>query len=67
MMKIYICPQCGWIRMVSRRRDVECHKCGYDRMRVTNLDLEKYTDMTEDERRDYSEAWLYIHNRKKEK
>lgn len=67
MMKIYICPQCGWIRMVSRRRDVECHKCGYDRMRVTNLDLEKYTNMTEEERRDYSEAWLYIHNRKKEK
>ncbi len=51
--------------MVSRRKDVECHKCGCEQMRVTNLDLEKYTNMTEDERRDYSDAWMYIHSRKK--
>jgi hypothetical protein len=66
MMKIYICPQCGWLRMVSRRKSVECHKCGYAQMRVSNLDLEKYTDMSEQERQDYSDAWMYIHSRKKE-
>ncbi len=27
MMKVYICPSCGWIRVVSRRKDVECYKC----------------------------------------
>jgi Zn-finger nucleic acid-binding protein len=65
MMKIYICPNCGWIRVVSRRKDVECHRCGQQEMRLTNLDLEKYTDMTEKERQDYAEGWLYIHSRQK--
>ncbi len=63
MMKIYICPQCGWLRMVSRRKDVECHKCGIPQMTLTNLDFVQYTDMTDKEREDYSEGWLYIHNR----
>ncbi|MDD6481404.1 MAG: DNA-directed RNA polymerase subunit M [Lachnospiraceae bacterium] len=66
MMKIYICPQCGWIRMVSRRKEVECHQCGNKEMRLTNLDLEKYTAMTEKERSDYAQAWQYIHNKQKE-
>lgn len=65
MMKIYICSNCGWIRVVSRRKDVECHKCGQKDMRLTNLDLEKYTNMTEKERQDYAEGWLYIHSRQK--
>ena len=63
MMKIYICPQCGWLRMVSRRKDVECHQCGNAQMRLTNLDLEKYTSMSEQDRVSYADAWLYIHNR----
>lgn len=65
MMKIYICQDCGWLRMVSRRKDVECHKCGNDRMRLSNLDLEKFSAMTEQEREDYAKGWLFIHNRHK--
>ena len=65
-MKIYICPDCGWIRMVSRRKEVECFKCGRPQMRLTNLEFGKYTNMSEKERQDYENAWLYIH-RKKEK
>ena len=65
MMKIYICPQCGWMRMVSRRKDVECHQCGNEQMLLTNRDLEKYTAMSEEERGSYADAWLYIHNRQK--
>ncbi len=65
-MKIYICPDCGWIRMVSRRKEVECFKCGRSQMRLTNLEFGKYTNMSEKERQDYADAWLYIH-RKKEK
>jgi hypothetical protein len=65
MMKIYICPQCGGMRMVSRRKTVGCHQCGREQMRVTNLDLEKYTDMSAEERSSYAEAWLYIHNKQK--
>ena len=47
MMKVYICPSCGWMRVVSRRKDVEC-----------------YTEMSEEERKDYSDGWLYIHQKK---
>lgn len=65
MMKIYICQDCGWIRMVSRRSNVECHKCSNGQMRLTNLDLVKYSNMTEEERQDYAKAWLFIHNRHK--
>lgn len=65
-MKIYICPDCGWIRMVSRRKEVECFKYGRPQMRLTNLEFGKYTNMSEKERQDYADAWLYIH-RKKEK
>ncbi len=31
MMKVYICPKCGWIRTVSRRNEVECFKCGNEK------------------------------------
>lgn len=64
-MKIYICPQCGWLRMVSRRKDVECHQCDNKQMRLTNLDLEKFSAMSETERVGYADAWLYIHNRQR--
>jgi len=57
--------------MVSRRKEVECFKCGRSQMRLTNLEFGKYTNMSETnmsekERQDYADAWLYIH-RKKEK
>ena len=67
MMKVYICPKCGWLRLVSRRKDVECHRCGVDEMTLTNLEMARFTDMTEKQREDYSVAWLYIHSRKEGK
>ena len=33
---------------------------------ASNLEFGKYTNMSEKERQDYADAWLYIH-RKKEK
>ena len=53
------------MRMVSRRRDVGCHQCGSRDMRLTNLDLVKYSSMSVEERVSYADAWLYIHNRQK--
>lgn len=50
--------------MVSRRKNVECHQCGKEEMKLTNLDLAKYAGMSEEERSDYATAWLYIHKRK---
>ena len=61
MMKVYICPKCGWIRTVSRRNEVECFKCGNEKMVLAKIPYEKYGKMSEKERKDYSESWLYSH------
>lgn len=67
MMKVFICPDCGWMRVVSRRKQVECFKCGQWQMTLSKIDFVKYTEMSEQERKDYAEGWLYIHNRKTNK
>lgn len=61
MMKVYICPKCGWLRAVSRRKEVECFKCGNSQMEVAKLSYEKFVTMDEKQREDYVESWLYIH------
>ncbi len=61
MMKLYICPECGWIRTVSRRAQVECFKCGNAQMQPVKLPYDKYISMTQEEREDYKNSWLYIH------
>lgn len=61
MMKVYICPKCGWMRTVSRRNDVECFKCGDVKMVPTRITYEKYGNMSEKERQDYADSWMYIH------
>ncbi len=66
-MKLYICPDCGWIRTVSRRVDVECFKCGRIQMEPVKLTYERYVKMTQKEREDYADSWLYIHSRTKNK
>lgn len=63
MMKVYICPQCGWIRTVSRRKKVECYKCGEPEMSQAKISYDEYSGMNEKERADYSVGWLYIHPR----
>lgn len=63
MMKVFICPECGWMRVVSRRKQVECFKCGQWQMMMAKIDFVKYTSMTEEEREDYAQGWLYIHNK----
>ena len=65
-MKAYICPKCGWIRVVSRRKNVECFKCGEPHMVVTKLPYEKIGHMTEEERESYAKTWLYMDKAKSE-
>ena len=64
MMKVYICPSCGWMRVVSRRREAECYKCNEKQMVLAKLDFAKYAKMSEEERKNYSDGWIYIHQRK---
>lgn len=63
MMKVYICPNCGWLRTVSRRKEVECFKCGTEQMTPVKLTFAKYAKMSEQERLDYSQSWRYIHRK----
>lgn len=63
MMKVYICPNCGWVRTVSRRKNVECFKCGTQPMTLTHLAYERYASMSEQERQDYIDSWMYIHRK----
>ncbi len=63
MMKVFICPECGSITAVSRRKEMFCHKCSGARMVPCKLSFSKYSEMDEQQRKDYSESWLYIRNR----
>ncbi len=61
MMRVYICPACGWIRTVSRRKTVECFKCGCREMTASRLTFLEYSNMDEQQRRDYAQSWQFIH------
>ena len=67
MMRVFICPECGWIRVVSRRKDVECYKWGVQQMTLAKVDFDTYVTWSEKERQEYSAAWLYIHSKGKAK
>ena len=47
MMRVFICPECGWIRVVSRRKDVECYKCGVQQMTLAKVDFDTYVTWSE--------------------
>lgn len=67
MMKVFICHTCGWMRVVSRRRNVECYQCGEKQMTLTKMEFISYVGMSEEERKDYADGWLYIHQKAKHK
>ena len=64
MIKLYICPECGWMRTVSRRANVECFKCSNVEMVPVKLEYTKYVQMSGEERENYVESWMYIHSKK---
>lgn len=63
MMKVFICPKCGWMRTVSRRKQVECFKCDNQEMVLTKLSFLDYTEMSEQQRADYVESWQFLHGK----
>ena len=62
-IKLYICPKCGQIRPTSRKTSVECANCEGIPMESIKLSFEKYTLMSQEERNDYAQGWLYIHKK----
>lgn len=63
MMKVFICPECGWIRTVSRRKEVECHKCSEVQMLPSHPTFAEYSKMSDEQRNDYAQSWLFIHQK----
>ena len=57
MMRVYICPDCGWMRMVSRRKNVECYKCGVQDMTLAKVDFATYVSWSEKERQEYARLY----------
>lgn len=45
----------------SRKKEVNCSKCEELPMERAKLTFEKFTEMDEQQRNDYSKSWLYIH------
>lgn len=66
MMRLFICPECGWMRTVSRRASVECFKCNGVMMQPVKLEYTQYVKMSEQERMDYADSWMYIHLEKEQ-
>lgn len=62
MLRIYICPNCYNLRMVSRKPDAICFHCG-TALELINVDYETYVNMTEVERsnlkNDYKQKMMH--------
>lgn len=65
MMKVFICPNCGRLTTASRRKEVTCMKCEGVVMARAKITFTKYAEMDEQQRKDYSDSWLYIHKKGK--
>ena len=51
MLRIYICPNCYNLRMVSRKTDAICFHCGTSLVKC-EVSYETYINMSEAERND---------------
>ena len=56
MILVYVCPQCDSVRIVSRRKEVECLECS-QKMNLSDLTFLEWSDMTEEERKQYGKMW----------
>jgi hypothetical protein len=56
MLRIYICPKCFNIRMVSRKPDAICFHCG-STLNKCDLEYGAYMNMTEIDRNTYKENY----------
>ena len=65
MMKVSSVRNVDWIRTVSRRKEVECHKCSGVQMLPSRLTFVEYSQMSDEQREDYAQSWLFIHGKAK--
>ena len=56
MLKIYICPKCYNVRMVSKKPNAICLHCD-EELKQCDITYEKYTELDDGERQEYIELW----------
>ena len=57
MMKLYICPDCRHLVLVSRRANVSCPKCDRKGLPAAKLTFLEYSEMSEEDRQAYADQW----------
>ncbi|MBE5961375.1 MAG: DNA-directed RNA polymerase subunit M [Lachnospiraceae bacterium] len=62
MLKIYICPHCFNIRMVSKKPNAVCLHCN-QKLVECDIDYTKFTSMDEEERIKYRDRWRKTHEK----
>ena len=56
MILVYICPDCQEVRIVSRRKDVNCLECGKE-MILSELSFLEWSQMNTSQRKAYAVVW----------
>ena len=56
MILVYVCPFCKEVRIVSRRKEVNCLICNRE-MVLSDLTFLEWTQMTESQRKAYGVLW----------
>lgn len=57
MLKIYICPNCYNIRMVSKKTNAICLHCD-QALKPCDISYDMYTKLDDKERQDYKDGFL---------
>lgn len=65
MILVYVCPFCKEVRIVSRRKEVNCLICDNE-MILSDLTFLEWTKMSESQRKAYGALWSKKHNHKME-
>lgn len=60
MLKIFICPECYNIRMVSKQPNAICLHCNKTLLKC-DIEYSRYTRLSEEEREDFKEKWKEAH------
>lgn len=60
MIRIFICPECGKIRLVSKFLAAECYQCGAE-MKACEIPYTEWVEMEPEERERVSETYRNHH------
>ncbi|MCI8465202.1 MAG: DNA-directed RNA polymerase subunit M [Lachnospiraceae bacterium] len=58
MIRVFICPECGRTRMVSKLLKADCHCCGAA-MNLCDIPYSRWVELDAEERKQISESWMY--------